>query len=169
MPACEWGFWVCWKLSAAEQIKPDCCRTPAGVVPIFPDSAACVLSFYHSTPLHILIVKCKVRDQNNSNTPSHAHDTSDTSCRQNSLWVNATAYSPRLPQAHTFSRSNNSVIYCSNWVHSRYTWIRWRRKKLTRKRREKKRRRKNVKKSTKLNFILNIFILFGSFMSSDVG
>ena len=27
------------KLSAAEQIKPDCCRTPA-VVSIFPDSAA---------------------------------------------------------------------------------------------------------------------------------
>ena len=38
------------KLSAAEQIKPDCCRTPA-VVSIFTDSAACVLS-YHSTPLH---------------------------------------------------------------------------------------------------------------------
>ena len=34
------------KLSAAEQIKPDCCRTPA-VVFIFTDSAACVLSFYH--------------------------------------------------------------------------------------------------------------------------
>ena len=29
--ACEWGFWVCWKLSAAEQIKPDCCHTPAVV------------------------------------------------------------------------------------------------------------------------------------------
>ena len=39
------------KLSAAEQIKPDCCRKPA-VVSIFTDSAACVLSFYHSTPLH---------------------------------------------------------------------------------------------------------------------
>ena len=38
------------KLSAAEQIKPDCCRTPA-VVSIFPDSAACVLSFY-APPLH---------------------------------------------------------------------------------------------------------------------
>ena len=39
------------KLSAAEQIKPDCCRTPA-VVSIFTDSAACVLSFY-TTPLHL--------------------------------------------------------------------------------------------------------------------
>ena len=43
------------KLSAAEQVKPDCCRTPA-VVSIFTDSAACVLSFYHSTPLHIYIL-----------------------------------------------------------------------------------------------------------------
>ena len=40
------------KWSAAEQIKPDCCRTPA-VVSIFTDSAACVLSFYHSTPLQM--------------------------------------------------------------------------------------------------------------------
>ena len=31
-------------MSAAEQIKPDCCRTPA-VVSIFTDSAACVLSY----------------------------------------------------------------------------------------------------------------------------
>ena len=38
------------KLPAVEQIKPDCCRTPA-VVSIFPDSAACVLSFY-APPLH---------------------------------------------------------------------------------------------------------------------
>ena len=43
------------KLSAAEQIKPDCCRTPA-VVSIFTDSAACVLSLYHTTPLHYIIV-----------------------------------------------------------------------------------------------------------------
>ena len=50
--ACEWGFWVCWKLSAAVAIKSDCCRPPA-VVSIFTDSAACVLSFYHSTPLQI--------------------------------------------------------------------------------------------------------------------
>ena len=40
------------KLSAAERIKLDCCRTPA-VVSIFTDSAACVLSFHHSTPLHL--------------------------------------------------------------------------------------------------------------------
>ena len=49
--ACEWGFGVCWKLSAAVAIKPDCCRPPA-VVSVFTDSAAYVLSFYHSTPLH---------------------------------------------------------------------------------------------------------------------
>ena len=24
-------LWVCWKLSAAEQVKTDCCRTPAVV------------------------------------------------------------------------------------------------------------------------------------------
>ena len=45
------------KLSAAEQIKPDCRRTPA-VVSILTDSAACVLSFYHSTPLHINFYWC---------------------------------------------------------------------------------------------------------------
>ena len=38
------------KLSAAEQIKPDCRHTPA-VVSIFTDSAACVLSFY-APPCH---------------------------------------------------------------------------------------------------------------------
>ena len=41
------------KLSAAEQIKPDCCRTPA-VVSILTDSAACVTVLLRSTtaPLH---------------------------------------------------------------------------------------------------------------------
>ena len=38
------------KLSAAVAIKLDCCR-PSVVVSIFTDSAACVLSFYDSTPL----------------------------------------------------------------------------------------------------------------------
>ena len=48
--------------SAAEQIKPDCCRTPA-VVSIFPDSAACVLSFYRSTtPLHLTYLHRTHRD-----------------------------------------------------------------------------------------------------------
>ena len=32
--ACEWGFCGCWKLSAAEKVKPDCCHTPV-VVSIF--------------------------------------------------------------------------------------------------------------------------------------
>ena len=49
--AWAWGFCVCWKLSAAEQIKPDCCRTPAVVSILL--TAACVLTFYRSTPLHI--------------------------------------------------------------------------------------------------------------------
>ena len=53
LDACERGFWVCWKLSAAVAIKPDCCCPPA-VVSIFTDSAACVLSFYQSTPLHTI-------------------------------------------------------------------------------------------------------------------
>ena len=48
--------------SAAEQIKLDCCRTPA-VVSIFPDSAACVLSFYRSTtPLHLTYLHRTHRD-----------------------------------------------------------------------------------------------------------
>ena len=46
-----WGFCVCWKLSAAEKVKPDCCRTPA-VVSIF-DRLRClahcpVLQHHHS-------------------------------------------------------------------------------------------------------------------------
>ena len=53
---------MCRKLSAAEQIKPDCCRTPA-VVSIFTDSAACVLSFYHSTPLHLSRSSCAILTQ----------------------------------------------------------------------------------------------------------
>ena len=32
--AWAWGFWGCWKLSAAEKVKPDCCHMPA-VVSIF--------------------------------------------------------------------------------------------------------------------------------------
>ena len=54
--ACEWGFLVCWKLSAAEQIKPDCCRTPA-VVSIF-DWLRClcpVLLPLHTITLILLI------------------------------------------------------------------------------------------------------------------
>ena len=29
--AWAWGFCVCWKLSVAEKVKPDCCYTPAVV------------------------------------------------------------------------------------------------------------------------------------------
>ena len=59
-----WGFCVCWEIVCCCRIKPDCCRTPA-VVSIFTDSAACVLSFYHSTPLHIIM-------QNQKTTTDHA-------------------------------------------------------------------------------------------------
>ena len=47
--ACEWGFWVCWKLSAAEQIKHDCCCTPAVVsILLTPLPVSCPTS----PPLH---------------------------------------------------------------------------------------------------------------------
>ena len=47
--ACTWGFCMCWKLSAAEQIKPDCCRTPAVVsILLTPLLVSCPLT----TPLH---------------------------------------------------------------------------------------------------------------------
>ena len=36
---------------------------------------------------------------------------------------------PSFSHAHTFSRSDNSDIYCSNEVHSQCTGVRWRRKK----------------------------------------
>ena len=47
--ACEWGFWVCWKLSAAEQIKPDCCHTPAVVSTLLTQLPVTCPS---TTPLH---------------------------------------------------------------------------------------------------------------------
>ena len=43
------------KLSAAEQIKPDCCRTPA-VVSILTDSAAWVTALLPLTPHHYSII-----------------------------------------------------------------------------------------------------------------
>ena len=51
--ACEWGFCVCWKLSAAEQIKPDCCRTPAVVSNLLtPLPVSCP----STTPLHYIYI-----------------------------------------------------------------------------------------------------------------
>ena len=47
--ACKWGFWVCW-------IKPDCSLRLLWSC-FLTDSAACVLSFYHSTPLHMWMNK----------------------------------------------------------------------------------------------------------------
>ena len=52
--AWAWGFWVCWKLSAAEQIKPDCCHTLA-VVSIF-DWLRCLGHcpvLRYTAPLHL--------------------------------------------------------------------------------------------------------------------
>ena len=49
--ACAWGFWVCWKLSAAEKVKPDCCHTPAVVSTLLtPLPVSCPLT----TPLHYI-------------------------------------------------------------------------------------------------------------------
>ena len=51
--ACEWGFWVCWKLSAAEQVKSDCCHTPAVVSTLLtPLPVSCSLT----TPLHYIYI-----------------------------------------------------------------------------------------------------------------
>ena len=47
--AWAWGFWVCWKLSAAEKVKSDCCRMPAVVSTLLtPLPVSCPLT----TPLH---------------------------------------------------------------------------------------------------------------------
>ena len=52
--ACEWGFWVCWKFSAAEQIKPDCCHTPAVVsILLTPLPVSCP----STTPLHYSYIR----------------------------------------------------------------------------------------------------------------
>ena len=46
--ACAWGFCVCWKLSAAEQVKPDCCHTPAVVSTLLtPLPVSCPLTTPH--------------------------------------------------------------------------------------------------------------------------
>ena len=46
--AWAWGFWVCWKLSAAEQVKSDCCHTPAVVSTLLtPLPVACPLTTPH--------------------------------------------------------------------------------------------------------------------------
>ena len=47
--AWAWWFCVCWKLSAAEQVKTDCCHTPAVVSTLLtPLPVSCPLT----TPLH---------------------------------------------------------------------------------------------------------------------
>ncbi len=47
--AWAWGFCVCWKLSAAEKVKPDCCYSPAVVSTLLtPLPVSCPLT----TPLH---------------------------------------------------------------------------------------------------------------------
>jgi len=56
------------------RIKPDC-RMPA-VVSIFTDSAACVLSFYHSTPSHIKWYL---------SSPLHAHFIRPIACIYNGI------------------------------------------------------------------------------------
>ena len=46
-------FGVCWKLSAAEQVKPDCCHTPAVVSTLLtPLPVSCSLT----TPLHYIYI-----------------------------------------------------------------------------------------------------------------
>ena len=53
--AWAWGFCVCWKLSAAEKVKPDSCRTPAVVSTLLtPLPVSCPLT----TPLHYTCIKC---------------------------------------------------------------------------------------------------------------
>ena len=43
-----WWFWVCWKLSAAEQVKTDCCHTPAVVSTLLtPLPVSCPLTTLH--------------------------------------------------------------------------------------------------------------------------
>ena len=49
--ACEWGFWVCWKLSAAEQIKPDCCLRLLWS-PFYWLRGLCPVLLRSTTPLH---------------------------------------------------------------------------------------------------------------------
>ena len=62
--AWAWGFWGCWKLSAAEQIKPDCCHTPAVVsILLTPLPVSCPLTtvpshyyyYYHQYELDAVL------------------------------------------------------------------------------------------------------------------
>ena len=106
------------KLSAAEQIKPDCCRAPA-VVSIFTDSAACVLSFYHSTPLHVYVDLYA-----NGYIPSYASDSGENlhcflvgankSCviATSDLWlfIHASNLLPSLPTPLPYNSIRNKTI-----------------------------------------------------------
>ena len=100
--AYEWGFWVCWKLSAAVAIKPHCCRTPA-VVSIFTDSAACVLSFYHSTPLHMLGLCYTFSTWHH--TQSFLHGAVPRSHREPSIYIYIYIYIYIHARTHTYRRT----------------------------------------------------------------
>ena len=50
-------LWVCWKLSAAEQVKTDCCNTPAVVSTLLtPLPVSCPLT----TPHHYNLIGCGI-------------------------------------------------------------------------------------------------------------
>ena len=55
--ACEWWFCGALKIVCCCTIKPDC-RLRLLWSRFLIESAACVLSFYHSTPLHIYYYSC---------------------------------------------------------------------------------------------------------------
>ena len=70
--AWAWGFWVCWKLSASEQVKPDCCYTPAVVSTLLtPLPVSCPLT----TPHHCIYVhkRCHVKLSFPNNNIKHSH------------------------------------------------------------------------------------------------
>ena len=110
--AWEWGVWVCWKLSAAVRIKPDC-RLRLLWSQILTNSSACVLSFYHSTPLQnseqwtIQITTTRKTQPNNNN------NNKNITSSNNKKHLQAFTFFPFLPitktrtiniQAHKFNK-----------------------------------------------------------------
>ena len=67
--AWAWWFCVCWKLSAAEQVKRDCCHTPAVVSTLLtPLPVSCPLT----TPHHYIKIKA-FASQSSPSPPRSSH------------------------------------------------------------------------------------------------
>ena len=105
--AWAWGFCVCWKLPAAEKVKPDCCHTPAVV----------------STLLTLLPVSCPLTTPihyNSMNRASHHVIFSMGSCQSMNCASHPTWWTPSpwrsagtaLVAWRMWSRTSRKLSFC---------------------------------------------------------